>query len=69
MNHCYCSKVDCVFVSAYMKSKKARYGIKKFELCTHDGYVLNIEIFQDKTEIESNVPKLQSLVLRLLGPF
>lgn len=27
----------------YMKSKKARYGIKFYELTTHDGYVLSIK--------------------------
>ncbi|KOC59934.1 hypothetical protein WH47_10528 [Habropoda laboriosa] len=52
-----------------MKSKKAKYGIKFFELRTPDGYVLNIEIYKGKTNMETNVPKIQSLVLRLLDPY
>lgn len=29
----------------YIKNKKARYGIKFYELTSYDGYVLNIEMY------------------------
>jgi len=32
----------------YIKNKKNKYGIKFFELCTPDGYVLNAEIYKEK---------------------
>lgn len=55
----------------YMRLKKARYGIKFFELCTPDGFVLNMEMYKGKRE-EINVgstSKINTLVLRLLEPF
>ncbi|CAH1988301.1 unnamed protein product [Acanthoscelides obtectus] len=30
----------------YIKNKKSKYGIKFYELCSNDGYVLNIEIYK-----------------------
>lgn len=50
----------------YIKSKKARYGIKFFELTTFDGYVLNLEIYQGKAEIDG---KTSSIVKRLMAPY
>lgn len=42
----------------YIKNKKAKYGIKFYELCSHDGYVLNIDMYKGKntpsTVIEPN---------------
>lgn len=32
----------------YIKNKKQKYGIKFYELCTPDGFVLNIEIYKGK---------------------
>lgn len=32
----------------YIKGKKAKYGIKFYELCTPDGYVLNIDMYKGK---------------------
>lgn len=32
----------------YIKGKKAKYRIKFYELCTPDGYVLNIDIYKGK---------------------
>lgn len=40
----------------YIKGKKAKYGIKFYELCTHDGYVLNVDMYKGmyETNIVSN---------------
>lgn len=32
----------------YVKEKKAKYGIKFYELCSPDGYVLNTEMYKGK---------------------
>lgn len=32
----------------YIKNKRHKYGIKLYELCTHDGYILNIIIYCGK---------------------
>ena len=53
----------------YIKGKKARYGIKFYELTTSDGYVLNIEIYQGKTDQSVKSSKVNDLVLRLLKPY
>ena len=53
----------------YIKGKKARYGIKLFELTTPDGYVLNIEIYQRKSDNIQETSKTSSLVLRLIQPY
>lgn len=56
----------------YIKGKKAKYGIKFYELCSPSGYNHNMEIYKGK-DIEVNATagdsKLESLVLRLLEPF
>jgi len=50
----------------YIKGKKAKYGIKFYELCTPDGYVLNIDMYKGKNDSISQVPcqtsKIDSLV-------
>ncbi|KAE9542430.1 hypothetical protein AGLY_003291 [Aphis glycines] len=53
----------------YIKGKKAKYGIKFYELCSLDGYVLNIEMYKGK-QFSSGVltSKIDSLVLRLMAP-
>jgi len=57
----------------YIKYKKARYGIKFYELCTPDGYVLNIEMYKGKTNVNATTvdqtSKIDSLVLRLTDPY
>ena len=53
----------------YIKGKKAKYGIKFYELCSTKGYTYNIDIYKGKQEEEANMTKLQSLVFRLLSPF
>lgn len=57
----------------YIKNKKARYGIKFYELTTDDGYVLNIHMYcgkdQDIESIEVDASKLEQTVFRLFGPY
>lgn len=58
----------------YLKNKRARYGVKFYELSTHDGYVLNLEIYQGKDPVEENESnssnsKTQNIVFRLMDPY
>lgn len=53
----------------YIKNKKARYGIKFFELTTSDGYVLNFEVYQGKSDTDSSSGKIDSIVKRLMEPY
>lgn len=57
----------------YIKSKKARYGIKFYELTTSDGYVLNMKMYSGKEAPEQNLgengSKTEKLVLRLMRPY
>lgn len=55
----------------YMQLKKARYGIKFFELCSPDGFVLNMEMYKAKREETQVGPtsKINSSVFRLMGSF
>lgn len=53
----------------YMKGKKAKYGIKFFELTAASGYVLNLEIYQGKTESLEQTSKTGDLVLRLMKKY
>lgn len=57
----------------YIKSKKARYGIKFYELTTHDGYVLNIKMYSGKETTEQSIneteSKTEKLVMRLMRPY
>lgn len=45
------------------------YGIKFFELCSSDGYVLNIEMYKGKNLLVSQNSEIDSLVLRLIYPY
>lgn len=53
----------------YIKGKKAKYGIKLYELCSPDGYVLNIEMYKGKHISNTQTSKIDNLVLRLMGPY
>nr|CAI5817199.1 unnamed protein product [Callosobruchus analis] len=54
----------------YMKNKKAKYGVKFYELTTSDGYLLNTEMYSGTIEKENQEStKLESVVLRLMKPF
>lgn len=55
----------------YIKGKKAKYGIKFYELCTHDGYVLNVDMYKGKqtsSAVEEGVSKVDNIVLTLMKP-
>ncbi|XP_049876310.1 piggyBac transposable element-derived protein 4-like isoform X5 [Pectinophora gossypiella] len=55
----------------YIKSKKARYGIKFYELTSSDGYVLNLMMYAGK-DAENEVQKgkkTEKLVLHLMKPY
>lgn len=57
----------------YIKSKKARYGIKFFELTTSDGYVLNAKMYSGKETTDHNMgeskSKTEKVVMRLMRPY
>lgn len=54
----------------YIKGKKAKYGIKFYELCSPNGYNHNIEIYKGKQlDTHNNGTKLEALVFRLIAPF
>lgn len=53
----------------YIKNKKHKYGIKFYELCSPDGYVLNIEIYKGKNVEVTGNSKINDLVLRLVKPY
>lgn len=57
----------------FIKGKKAKYGIKFYELCTPDGYVLNIDMYKGKNDKISVVPsqtsKIDDIVIKLMSPY
>lgn len=53
----------------FIKGKKAKYGIKFFELCTFDSYVLNVEMYKGKSLPVAQTSKIDNLVLRLMSPY
>lgn len=55
----------------YMKNKKTKYGIKFYELCSPEGYILNVEIYkgQGQKPIEEDLSKIDALVIRLMQPY
>lgn len=55
----------------YIKSKKARYGIKFYELTTSDGYVLNLIMYAGKNYHDENETgkKTEKIVMRLMRPY
>lgn len=59
----------------YIKSKKARYGIKFYELTTNDGYVLNIKMYSGKEDDTTlrlerdKTNKTEKIVMKLMRPY
>ncbi|KAJ8950440.1 hypothetical protein NQ314_007880 [Rhamnusium bicolor] len=55
----------------YIKNKKSKYGIKFYELCSSDGFVLNMEIYKGKNNSDDarKSSKVNSLVLRLIDAY
>lgn len=59
-----------LYFRQYIKSKKARYGIKFYVLTTADGYVLNIIMSKGKKNSTAEAgKKTEKLVLRLMRPY
>jgi len=54
----------------YIPSKAHKYGIKCFELCTNDGFVLDLIIYKSKgTLIEKNTSFTFGIVDKLMSPY
>lgn len=51
-----------------MKGKKAKYGIKFYELCSSDGYLLNFEIYPGSKDAGDRTT-IENLVCRLIDPY
>ncbi|XP_056645839.1 piggyBac transposable element-derived protein 4-like [Diorhabda sublineata] len=58
-----------LYFRTYMKGKKAKYGIKFYELCSAQGYVLNIEVYKGHRENDENMTTIESLVMRLMQSY
>ena len=54
----------------YIKNKPHKYGIKFYELCTHDGLVLSAEIYggQGFSDV-NNLGQTAAIVLKLMEPY
>lgn len=58
----------------YIKTKKAKYGVKFYILTTSDGYILNFRIYQGKNETSDDIDtntksKTERLVMNLMQPY
>lgn len=51
----------------FIKNKKVRYGIKFYELCTPDRYVLNIEMYKGKINVNVTTVSKTFLLYHILG--
>ena len=54
----------------YIKNKRHKYGIKFYELCTHDGLGMTIEIYGGQhINNEHSIGQTGAAVLKLMQPF
>ena len=53
----------------YIKNKKCKYGIKIFELCTHDSFILRVSIYGGKCIEENDLGKTAGVVIHLMNDF
>ncbi|KAF9422075.1 hypothetical protein HW555_002096, partial [Spodoptera exigua] len=58
-----------IFFRQYIKSKKARYGIKFYVLTTASGYILDMIMYRGKYASAETGKKTQNIVLKLLEPY
>lgn len=58
-----------LYFRQYIKSKKARYGIKFYVLTNADGYVVNIFMYCGKGESDDSTKKTEQIVMKLLKPY
>lgn len=54
----------------YIKNKRHKYGIKLYELCTHDGFILNILVYTGKgTIVHQDKGHTYEVVMRLMEKY
>jgi len=54
----------------YIKNKRHKYGIKFYELCTHDGLVIYADIYSGQgINDENNLGQTAAIVLKLMEPY
>ena len=54
----------------YIKNKRLKYGIKFFELCTNDGFVLKTEIYSgQKFQDPQSLGQTGAVTLHLMEPY
>lgn len=53
----------------YIPNKSAKYGIKLYELCTPDGYILDCLVYTGKGTVDENEGHAQSVVTKLCEPY
>lgn len=55
----------------YIKGKRHKYGIKFYELTTHDGYILKCNIYSGKDDQDANddMGKTASIVINLMSDY
>jgi len=53
----------------YNPSKAHKYGINFFELCTYDGFVLDLVIYKGKGTIENDTPFTFGIVDKLMSNY
>ncbi|KAJ8959751.1 hypothetical protein NQ314_006180 [Rhamnusium bicolor] len=49
----------------YIPNKSAKYGIKLYQLCTPDGFILEIIIYSEKGTVDNETSHAQSVVTKL----
>lgn len=53
----------------YIKNKRHKYGVKFFELCTNDGFVLKTEIYSGTKFADTrSMGQTAAIVIHLMNP-
>lgn len=53
----------------YIPNKRARYGVKFYELCTTDGFVINIKMYYGKGTVDNEKGHAYAVVKELMEPY
>lgn len=53
----------------YIPNKSAKYGIKLYELCTPDGYILDCLVYTGKGTVDGDAGHAHSVVTKLCEPY
>ena len=60
----------CLIFRQYIKNKRHKYGIKFYELCTHDGLVLKVAIYGGQAfSDEQNLGQTGAIVVHLMSEY